>query len=431
MKKNFKVLLIIFIPLFVVLYLFYVNRVIITIRLNELRNYLQETDKSEGGIDHISLIATYEIHKKIYESRMSRDEADSAEFRLNSLSLTPQSSETLTGGFNRLIMIPALYLINFNRLMLDKPPVNLQITDDHSFRELDKAYYYERNLMFRLAIPLYDEALKNNIFSARDESSILLRQGYCNAMAGYNDSAMTNYRKIIKDFSQESSAITASILIRYLEGFTSARDNVLLNESDPVLKSRKLVDLLAYEQALKIIEDIEHKAAPGDIPSLQYFKARCYSGLGEPAKAVENYITLITGFPSSPYAKYANRKLYMIGKSAASGNEILDISRRLNRKLNDPVLTEFIKTDKDSVSAGIIYSEPVIIKVPEKLAGMIAEMTSEVKTSADIFLVIVTNDGNTFKGRLIQKNNDAISIETSIGRIDVKRNKILKVSATN
>jgi hypothetical protein len=36
------------IPLLIAGYLIFVNKIVISIRLNELKNYLQETDKNEG-----------------------------------------------------------------------------------------------------------------------------------------------------------------------------------------------------------------------------------------------------------------------------------------------------------------------------------------------------------------------------------------------
>ncbi len=416
------------IPLLIAGYLIFVNNIVISIRLNELKTYLQETDKNEGGIDHIALVATYEIHKKIYEERMSQDDADITENNLRTLSLQIRTDQAEYGNVNSIVTLPALYIINFNRRILGKPPVSFKSSNDRQFKELDEAYYFERNFMFKRAIALYDKAIENHTFNSRYISSILLRQGYCYALAGNHDRAMKNYNKIIRDYSQESSAITASILIRYLEGFTLAKEKILIAESDPVLKSRKLVNVLAYEQALRIINDIESKAAPTDLPSIQYFKARCYSGLGEPEKAVENYLKVVTTSPDSPYAKYSNRKLYMIGKSAGGDNKIVELSENINKRLNDPVLTEIIKTGKGFSSEGITGADAIKVNVPDSLKEKVEKLTSVNATIKETFLIIITSDGNTFKGKLIEKNIDYISLETSIGRIDVKRDKITKIT---
>jgi len=427
MKKNSVKVLLIFILLIITVYLLSVNRIVLSIRIAELQDYLQNIDRNEGSIDHIALVATYEIHKKIYEERITQDEADTAEHALNSLSISTESHTAKVSKLDRISSLPALHLINFNRHILGKPPVIFEQNSNTGYRELDEAYYYERNFLYKKAASFYSRALERNSFNSQYRSSILLRQGYCYAMAGYNDKAMKNYKTIISDYSNESSAITASILLTYLEGFNRAREIILLDKSHPVLKSRRLVNLLAYEQALKIIEEIENKASPGDLPSIQYFKARCYSGLGEPQKAVETYLKVVTSYPTSLYAKYSNRKLYMIGKSAGGYNRITEISEKLNKKLNDPVMNDFIQKYKKSELATNADYTPVIVDIPENLKDKIQEITDEKTLSAVTILMIITKDGNTFKGRLIEKRSDIISIQTSIGRIDVKTDRIAKV----
>jgi hypothetical protein len=44
---------------------------------------------------------------------------------------------------------------------------------------------------------------------------------------------------------------------------------------------------------------------------------------------VENYLKVVTTSPDSPYAKYSNRKIYMIGKAAGGDNKIVELSEIL------------------------------------------------------------------------------------------------------
>ncbi|HOP64635.1 MAG TPA: hypothetical protein PK358_13790 [Spirochaetota bacterium] len=428
MKKNIYRVLILLVPLLIAGYLIYINEITISVRTDELKRYLQDIDNNEGNIDHIALIATYEIHKKIYEERMSQDDADTAEHKLITLSL-PAISDAAFNGKNRLLTLPALYLINFNRKILGKPPISYNQRENPGFRELDKAFYYERNFLFKRAITHYGKALSGRSFNSQYRSSILLRQGYCYAMAGLDDMALNNYNIILKSYGQESSAITASILIRYLEGFTRARERILIDKSSPVLKSRKLVSLLAYEQALSIIEKIENKSAASDMPAIKYFKARCYSGLGKPVKAIETYLEVITSAPHSPYAKYSNRKLYFIGKSEGGDNRVIEISKKINIRLKDPVLDEFIKKREDENRDSFVIPENDTVKadIPDKTAEKIKKFISGEQKPQAAFLIIITSDGNTFKGKLIKKSSDFISLQTSIGIIDVKRDKITQI----
>ncbi|PKL18240.1 MAG: hypothetical protein CVV49_06540 [Spirochaetae bacterium HGW-Spirochaetae-5] len=427
MKNKFFIILFLTASLVIVAYLYMINQMVISIRLNELKIYLQEFDKSEGSVDHIALIATYEINKKIYEERISQDKADEIEQKINSLSLTVNSDEEMTSDKFHIFFYPALGLININRLILGKSPIKYQHAPGDQFKDLDAAYYFEKNFLFKQAIVQYNKALLNADLSSTLKASILLRQGYCYALDGDDEKAMNNYNKIIKDYSYESSAITASILAQYLEGFNLARNMVLNGKSDPVLKSQKLVNLLAYEQALKIINAAEQKSGSKDLSRILYYKARCYSGLGQPEKAVENYLKVITSTPDSPYAKFSNRKLFMIGTSIGGDNAILETSKLINTRFEDPVLSRMIEDRKDSAVSGLRIQNGIKISVPDALKMKVGKMTMKSEPPEDIFLVILTSDGNTFKGKLIEKNAEYISLETSIGRIDVKRDKISKV----
>ncbi len=430
LKKNIRITLTLILSLLLISFLFIANEMVISIRMTELKTYLQDLDKNEGSVDHIALIATYEIHKKIYEQRISQDNADAIEQRINSLSLKEKTNETMSIGIYRLLALPAVGMINLNRKILGKPSVRYISNNNADSEYLDLAYYYERNYIFKKAILEYDRFMHNRNISRTLKASILLRQGYCYALAGFYDKAKFNYNTIITEYSNENSAITASILTRYLEGFNLAREKVLSVKSDPVLLSQKLVSLLAYEQALNIINTTESKASPKDLPKILYYKARCYSGLGQPEKAVETYLKVITSTPESQYAKFSNRKLFMIGTAAGGNNKIIEIAKSLNKKIEDPVLRGMIADQRETSLNGIDISSIINLNMPDMLKEKVGKMTEENVPDKGIFLVIITTDGNTFKGKLIEKSDKIVSIETSIGRIDVKKDKILKMTET-
>lgn len=430
MKKLNIAVIMVFISPVITVFLLFLNDIVISIRLNELKANLLEQDHIEGGLDHIGLVATYQIHKNIYEKRVSQENADAIEGKIISIlkSQKINSPAVIPTKYN-IISQPALRLINFNRLIVGKAPLEYHTSQDTDLADLDVAYYYERNFLFTRAIELYEKALKNKNINNALKASIMLHQGYCYALAGLNDKALNNYSAIINNYSQESSAITATILSRYLEGFKLARERVLVSNADPLLRSQDLVDLLAYEQALGILQDAELRAKPEDIPRIKYFIARCYAGLGKPEKAVENYLQVIADSPSSRYAMYSNRKLFMIGSRAGGDNNIINISKQLNNKLKDPVLSRMIENQKDNPGPDDYVKNFEEINVPKMLIERVdkIKVDAEKSPSTGGYLVIMTSDGNTFKGYLIQHNEKEIALQTSIGRINVKRYKIIMI----
>ncbi len=430
MKTKVTLIIVVFAAICITVFLGIINHIALSVRLNEMKTSLQDLDHREGSVDHIGLVATYEIHKKIYEERLEHGRADAIEQRLDTLIMREKEEARLKQSGYGIILMPAVWMINLNRKVLGKKPLHYSADSDAVTIDLDVAYYFERNFLFKRAIQAYDKVLNKRGIDDALRASVLLHQGYCYALAGINNKAKGNYQTIIRDFGRENSAITATILSSYMEGFARARERVLGSVADPLLRSRKLVNLMAYEQALEILEKEETVANPRDLPFIRYTKARCYSGIGRPAKAAETYLAVITGAPSSEYARLSNRKLFAIGSRAGGDNAIRRVSIRINERLKDPVITEMLGNQKEL---------PPI--VPEAYRISDIEITERILRQADIFaskaekpsrvdrfLVIETSDGNTFKGTVIEDTGEHIALMTSIGRINVKKNRVTRIS---
>lgn len=425
--KKYAITALIITSLLVTAYLVFINKINISIRLSELSANLQEMDKHERNIDHIGLIATYEINKKIYENRIQQEEADTLEQVVDALVIKEKGSARLIQTRYGYLSMPGIWIINFNRKILGKKPLQYKMDSVPVSPDLDMAYYYERNYLFDRAIKLYSRTLDDRTLSSTMRASILLHQGYCYALAGLNEKARANYQVIIEKFPQESSSITAAILLRYLEGFQLARERILASDTDPLTMSRDLMNLLAYKQAMQILEEAEKKADPGDLPRIKYFMARCYTGMGQPDKAVESHLEVITRSPSSEYARYSNRKLLQIGTK--SGNrKIIEISKKVNTKLKDPVFDQMAREHDGAAVTGLTGT--LKIELPRDVVDEIEKYTStsENKSPAVRELVILTSDGNTFKGTLVYETPAEYVLETSIGTISVKKEKITSIT---
>lgn len=437
MKKINITIITIIASLITSAFLILMNDIVISIRLNELRSNLQDIDRREGNIDNIGLVANYEIHKKLFENRITQEEADDIEHRINSLVILEKEKPSRTNVLYPMMAYPALMVINFNRMIIGKLPLSYDRSDVSGHVNIDLAYYFERNLDFQRAKKLYTKSLANDNLNNSMKAGVLLHIGYCYALLGYNDKARTSYLTVINSYGQESSAITATILLGYLEGFRLARERVINTNDDPLLTSQNLVNLLAYKQALLILETAEHRARPEDLPRLNYFKARCFSGMGETNKAVVNYMKVITSSPSSRYARYANRKLYIAGSSGGDGT-IKKISIELNKTLQDPVLSKMIENGERIKTVDIIKENKIKIDIPPDLKAQVATIIANNKfplpasTEYPIFqknnnLIIFTNDGNTFGGKYIDQTIDDITMITSSGRIDIKKKRIARI----
>ncbi|HSV97986.1 MAG TPA: hypothetical protein VLM75_13785 [Spirochaetota bacterium] len=430
MKNKGKFTIVVAVSLCVTAFLVAINHITLAVRLNEMKSSLQEFDNREGSVDHIGLVATYEIHKKMYEERLAPDQADIMEQRIESLILREKEDMRAVPLAERMISMPALWVINMNRYVLGKRPLRLGAGKDAVSADLDLAYYFERNFLFERAIEAYDRVLAKRGLDSAVRAGVLLHQGYCYALSGKNVNAKGNYQTIIRDFSGENSAITATILLRYMEGFARAQERILGSGADPLLKSRKLVNLMAYKQALDILEKEEVSATQKNLAFIRFSKARCYTGLGRPAKAVETYLSVIMDNPASEYAKLSNRKLFAIGSRAGGENEISRISIRINERLKDPVLAGMIESRGKFTAAVPDAYRTGDLDLPDKIVRQADIFLShaEKTPAAARYLVIETSDGNTFKGTVIEETGEHIALMTSIGRINVKKNRITGIS---
>ncbi len=430
MKKTNATVITIIASLITIVFLILTNEIAISIRLNELSSSLQDIDRTEGSIDNIGLVATYEIHKKLFENRISQEEADAIEQRINSLAILEKSRPPQFDLLFAIISYPALTMINFNRMILGKMPLVRHYDDDSGHVNIDLAYYYERNFLFQRAIKLYDESLINNNLNSSLKAGVLLHQGYCYALSENNDMARKNYLTVINKYGQESSAITATILLGYLEGFRLARERVLNKKEDLVSTSQSLVNLLAYQQALSMLKTAELEARTEDLPRIKYYIARCFAGMGDTNKAVEKYLQVITSSPSSRYAVFSNRKLFMTGSSGGD-DTIQNISIELNKKLNDPVLNKMVENKGKIKTKRNIHENMITIDIPQNLKPKVADLISNKDKTGlknNKHYIIFTSDGNMFKGTLIEQTADHIALKSSIGRINVKKNKVTKVT---
>lgn len=438
-KANGAIILITVVCVAVIVFFLHLNEIIISIRIKELYNYLYNLEINNINTNHIELIATYEIHKKLYEERITQDNADAIIQKISDLAhyniRKDESKQIVTYRLTK----PALFIINCNRKVLGKPPINIRNESSEMIDNLTDAYYYERNLLFKQAVAQYTKALAAPNLNDQLKSSILLRQGYCYALLGENSKARHNYKTILNQYTDQSSAITASILSKYLDSFVLAQNKILANKIDPLIKSDKLLNLLAYKQALNIITQVEKDGTISDQAQIEYFKARCYSGLGRSQEAVTHYLKAITKNPDSVYAKYSNRKLYLLGTKSGPKSSITKTAQELNKVLNDPVLSKVIENSNIRTSSATEPAIAIDLAVPDTMKDFVKKVTSNTEAQKDSssnilqtgnFLTIHTIDGNIFKGTLLRKTSDNITLKTTIGQIDIQRKSIKKITGT-
>jgi tetratricopeptide (TPR) repeat protein len=431
MQNNRKTLIITTSIIAVIAAIILINNFNMKIRFIELQTSLHKLDRNDNSIDHITLVANYELNKKILNKKISQEEANIFEFKLNILNSANNFKDSLKNESFSFIYKPFLAIINFNRAILGKEPLKGLETAQEEYEDLDIAYYFERNNYFKKAITNYEKALKSYKFDSALTSSILLHIGYCYALLRNHSQAEKHYTEILNLYNQENVAITATILLQYLQGFNSDYAKII-NEFDSLEKSNKLYNLFAYEQALKILNKLEQEAKPNKLVKIKYLKARCYNKLGQKNRAVNIYLDIAVNKPSSIYAKLANRQIYSIG--ASLNNHVLkNISLRVNTQFNDNSFIEMTEHEKRVYSSKparskhqvekIVIANDILRKIPQQI-----EQSEITNLYLNEFVIIKTSDGSIFKGIVKKISTTHITISSSIGIINVKKDKVIDIN---
>ena len=200
--------------------LFILNNIYLNIRISELNIYLQKSDHQESRVDHIQLIMKYNVSKKRYNKKITQDKADIIEHKIDSITSEKTSYDTVLYNHYKIFTIPALFIININRFLIGKEPIQ-DLRTENTLSYLEIAYFYERNNFYKKALVNYKKALECNLSNKSIKGSIMLHQGFCHALLGNSEKAKILYHKIIKEFSSRQIAITATVLLNYLKGFNN------------------------------------------------------------------------------------------------------------------------------------------------------------------------------------------------------------------
>lgn len=413
----------------VITMLILLNDVYIDIRLREMRSNLLRIDRNEKNIDHISLVTKYNIHEKLFLKKISIENADSIEFTINQISSKKIKSDTQKMINFQCISVPALWLINASRYFMDKPPIGTTEEGAETSRILDLAYFYENNNYFKKAAETYNLALEKGNFDKTMTASILLHQGYCMALLGKHTEARKYYLNVINNYPTEDVSITAVILLRYLTTFQKEYANLKNRNLDAVLKSEKLYELMAFREALNILESIESEKKDNQPGKIQYYKARCYNALGQSEKSVNHYIELILNSPESYYSKLSKRRLYIIGSRLGGDNKIKKIAVQLNRTYRDSAMDNMILndtlSDEESNAANIIKG----IRIKNSYLSRIKNL-GNIKKNQSLKgrkIIIHTRDESKFIGIVVAETNTYFKLSTSIGEVKIIKNRIKKI----
>jgi tetratricopeptide (TPR) repeat protein len=425
------------------------NDINIQIRIKEIRVFLQRSNREDNSLDHIGLVMKYRLHKAMYDNRISDEDTSIIEARINSILSGREEESAVLPGKYRYMYLPVIFTINLIRSVIGMPQIK-DMKEDEVNLNLEVAYYYERNKDYKRAIALYNQILNEPVTGRSLKAGVLLHQGFCYSIIGEYENARSKYLTVIKDYGDFSTAVTAAVMLRYLEGFRTEIEKVLRTEKDSSAKGDKLYKLIAYTESYEVLKRIENTSSPSEKEKIKFYKGRTLEEMGESGKAVEIYQRIILDNPKSDYAVSANRRIFLVGSVNFEGQKIRKLAVENNKLIDDNTLVKMAEEDlkfreigSDQVNASEAHKtfadkiisgnsnaaaeagsiDRMIKKVEEK----INEKKNTVRKNspaAEVRVKIFTKDGNIFIGTLVNETADEIVINSSLGNIKIKKSGI-------
>jgi len=444
MKRAETIL--IFLTLGVILLAVNLNRMNMEIRIEEMKSYIQSGNRTDNNIDHVSLLMKYKIHKDLYDGKINDSQSATIEAKILNAVSTANLVQTRFKSKYPVLSYPVIHIINSVRFLLELPPIRFDATSpDYFLPEI--AYYYERNSNYRKAVELYEEILTKKNPESKLRASILLHQGYCLSILGKYKEARSKYISIIKNYGHSKIAVTAALLLRYIDGFKKEINKIMTTEKDSLEKGEKLHRLIAYRESLAVLNKIEKNSTKSEKEKIAFFRGRAQEELGNEISALKSYQKIITTDPSSDLAVAANRRIFLMGRKSITGKTYEKLASENNKKIKDRNFREFSKTykfykeddvqsliiktiesdkdEKESEKTRLDTAEKILSKVISKNRESKAKTTS-LKITKKIKIKIYTADGNIFTGYIEKENKKNIIMKSSLGLIIINKKDVKK-----
>jgi len=379
----------------------------------ELKSYLTKVNKEDKNFDFLSLISKYKLYKDWYENKINSDEINYQEIKINYLITVSFEGESNDVGKNNYLFKSALIIINNIRSLYGTEKIT-SIINDKTDNYLAYAYYYERNKLFSDALKLYGEALKSLDVSPEKNQIINLHQGFCHSIIGETQKAKEMYINVIDNKYNESAVLTARVLLKFLEGFQAEIKKVKESDLAPINKSEKLIRLIAYKDALEILETINDSGI--EKSKVNYYKARCYEEIGEEDKSIQAYQNVILNDYKSNLAKEANKRLLVISSVNLKRKDLKELAVKNNLIIKDNQFNSLLKFSENNSVENNLIEENINKVISENKLVLSSDLTTD---------KIISN----FISESVKKVDEIIvkeGLKTEIVKKEIKKTDLIK-----
>ncbi|HBD94021.1 MAG: hypothetical protein A2015_04085 [Spirochaetes bacterium GWF1_31_7] len=346
-KRNFTLFILIVLIVALTLMIIFINKSLISVRLYELSQNLEEINNDESGQGYMDVLFKYEMNRRMYSGKMKEEDLDLEELKiLSTLSTGSVSHDKIKS--DALAVLP---FVNSIRFILGKDQISYSIEKNKS--HFDIAYYYERNGYFKKALDLYNVITGN---SSKITSNLLLHKAYCFALTGDTDNAEKSLTQIISKYRDTEIAITAATLLMHIRDFRLESEKILQNDNPTLENSIKLLQLTSFNKAFEMLGRLQSEDKNTE-SKIKYYKARYYEETGDKNQAIELYQDIIINDTESQSAVRANRRIFLVSISQPENKELRELTFSNNELLQDDVFDTMRNLESNLKNTGLIQNE--------------------------------------------------------------------------
>ncbi|MBN2532946.1 MAG: tetratricopeptide repeat protein [Spirochaetales bacterium] len=326
-------LILLFLLVSIIFLMVFFNDIITHLGFKELQTNLSNLNRKNSRRDFLGMVSRYKLQKELYENKTNDSDFAVEELKINSLISSSEKSFAEIKEKYKELLPAALFFVNSIRFTMGREPLSIN-TEDPARHYLDVAYYYERNKLFKKALEIYEKTM--GVIRQENDSVpvIQLHQGFCFSIIGDYENARDKYTTVITTDRNPEVTKTAKILLSYLDDIQQEIINVMNSDADPIEKGEKLYKLMAYDEAIKLLDNAEPENQE-DLEKVQYYKARSLEEKGETKNAVEIYQDIITQDPDSDYAVMSNRRILALGAVNDNNKDLKELADKNNQLIGD------------------------------------------------------------------------------------------------
>ncbi len=313
----------------------------VEVRLGDLDFLLHRAGREEGSGDDIELVGRYRLLLERQQQSTPTFDEYLLEVRIVSLSSDALLGESGADEANYRNLQPARSLVNSVRFVLGKEPRSDKM-DRSAVEGLEAAYAWQRLRRYERAVAGYDTILARNDLSRDLRARILMHYAFCLSLLDDYEGAVREYRRVIQDFSESTSADTALRLLALLEALRAGVGPVATDNS--IDEAVRNYQSLQYQSAIdRLVVSLEGRLSPDEEAKGRYYLGRSQEELGRTEEAVREYERVLWLAEDSEWARNAARRIVLLTELYEEALFISEETRDRMSRQNDTAFVTAIE----------------------------------------------------------------------------------------